>query len=139
MARVPITVLGYKCERCGHEWIPRGDVERDPRVCPKCKSPYWNKPRKVAPMTYEEFRDRVRSVLESTGHGVTWTQIRTAAKLPQMYPNNRWVRRMEDDIGLLRSRDHASIIHWQLGQSGEMLGALHGTATADGPAEDSGG
>lgn len=34
----------WQCERCGHEWLPRNkDVE--PRVCPKCKSPYWNLPR----------------------------------------------------------------------------------------------
>lgn len=36
----------YKCLRCGHEWIPR--KEDAPKNCPnpKCKSPYWNKPRK---------------------------------------------------------------------------------------------
>jgi len=35
-----------KCTRCGHTWRPRG--EELPTVCPnpKCKSPYWNKPRK---------------------------------------------------------------------------------------------
>lgn len=39
-----------QCKRCGygsgsgdHPWIPR--VE-DPKVCPKCKSPYWNVERK---------------------------------------------------------------------------------------------
>lgn len=31
------------CLRCGHEWFPR--TPNEPRVCPKCKSPYWNKPR----------------------------------------------------------------------------------------------
>jgi len=30
----------YRCKRCGHEWIPR---MASPRVCPKCKSPYWEK------------------------------------------------------------------------------------------------
>jgi len=36
----------YNCLRCkdGHEWIPRTD--EFPKVCPKCKSPYWNVPRK---------------------------------------------------------------------------------------------
>jgi len=29
-----------KCKRCGNEWIPR--VVTLPKVCPKCKSPYWN-------------------------------------------------------------------------------------------------
>jgi len=36
---------GYRCERCGHEWVPRNKAEK-PRVCPKCKNPYWDKPRK---------------------------------------------------------------------------------------------
>ena len=34
---------GYECERCKHTWVPRD--ESNPTVCPKCKSPYWNKPR----------------------------------------------------------------------------------------------
>lgn len=35
-----------KCLRCGYEWIPRR--EREPKVCPnpKCKSPYWDRPRR---------------------------------------------------------------------------------------------
>ena len=33
--------LNLKCKRCGHGWIPRS--EKLPAVCPKCKSPYWNK------------------------------------------------------------------------------------------------
>ncbi len=37
---------GYKCERCGHEWVKRSTTEGDPVICPKCKSPYWNKPRR---------------------------------------------------------------------------------------------
>lgn len=44
MKKVPITLMGYRCERCGHEWVPR-DTLKEPRVCPKCKSPYWNVPR----------------------------------------------------------------------------------------------
>ncbi len=54
MALVKITTWGYRCLRCEHEWVPRGVGEIDPkkpppepRVCPKCKSPYWNKPRKT--------------------------------------------------------------------------------------------
>ena len=35
-------ITGYRCERCGHEWVPR-EKTHDPRVCPKCKSPYWKK------------------------------------------------------------------------------------------------
>ena len=45
MIRKTIVVSMYRCERCGHEWVPRRD--RPPKVCPnlKCKSPYWNRPR----------------------------------------------------------------------------------------------
>jgi predicted Zn-ribbon and HTH transcriptional regulator len=32
------------CKRCGHEWYPARP--KLPKVCPKCKSPYWNKERK---------------------------------------------------------------------------------------------
>lgn len=44
MAKIKLTVDGYKCERCGHTWIKRKKTE--PTVCPECKSPYWNKPKK---------------------------------------------------------------------------------------------
>lgn len=38
--------IELECLRCGHKWRPRNDVP--PTVCPnpKCKSPYWNKPRR---------------------------------------------------------------------------------------------
>lgn len=35
----------FICERCEHDWVPR-DAEVLPMVCPKCKSPYWNTPRR---------------------------------------------------------------------------------------------
>jgi len=45
MAITEFKVKGFLCERCGHKWKPR-NMNEEPRVCPKCKSPYWNKPRK---------------------------------------------------------------------------------------------
>jgi len=47
MGMVDIKLRGYRCERCGHEWVPRNKDER-PRVCAKCKSAYWDKPRRTA-------------------------------------------------------------------------------------------
>jgi DNA-directed RNA polymerase subunit RPC12/RpoP len=42
-----ITLQGYRCERCGHVWVKRSATEGDPIICPKCKSPYWNKKRRT--------------------------------------------------------------------------------------------
>ena len=65
-------------------------------------------------MTYENFRDKIKETIASSDKPLTWTEIRTAAKLPQAFPNNQWVHRMEKDIGLLRQRDKHGIIHWSL-------------------------
>ena len=115
MAKVPITIMGFRCDRCGHQWIPR-DIENPPEVCPSptCKSPYWDRPRKRAMMTYEEFRLKVERTLKDHGT-LTWTELRTAAKLPQAFPNNQWVHRMEKDLGLSRKRDNHGIIRWSVG------------------------
>ena|SRR5437899_381379 len=113
MARVPITIIGYRCERCGHEWIPRANGDEEPKTCPKCRSPHWNRPRRGA-MTYEHFREKIAGALRDARTPLTWTEIRTAGGLPQLFPNNQWVRRLEKDIGLRRSRDGAGIIHWQI-------------------------
>jgi len=34
-----IVLTKLKCKRCGHEWVAR--VEKV-RMCPKCKSAYWD-------------------------------------------------------------------------------------------------
>lgn len=40
-----VQLLGFECERCGYQWVPR-NIDQPPRVCPKCKSPYWDRPRR---------------------------------------------------------------------------------------------
>ena len=42
-----IKINGYACERCNHEWVPRSKIDELPTICPKCKSPYWNKLRQT--------------------------------------------------------------------------------------------
>jgi DNA-directed RNA polymerase subunit RPC12/RpoP len=44
LSDVKITRKGFKCLRCGYEWIPRKEGQA-PQLCPKCRSAYWNKPR----------------------------------------------------------------------------------------------
>lgn len=36
----PIQLMKYTCEKCHHSWLPRS--EERPRVCPKCKSAWWD-------------------------------------------------------------------------------------------------
>jgi predicted Zn-ribbon and HTH transcriptional regulator len=43
MAKVKVFRDGWKCERCGHDWIPK--TAKKPTVCPACKSPYFDRPR----------------------------------------------------------------------------------------------
>jgi predicted Zn-ribbon and HTH transcriptional regulator len=42
-----IVVTEYTCERCEHPWVPRKDEK--PRICPKCKSAWWDVPKPKAP------------------------------------------------------------------------------------------
>ncbi len=37
-----IKVMKLICERCGHEWVPRGNIIK---TCPMCRSPYWDTPK----------------------------------------------------------------------------------------------
>jgi hypothetical protein len=65
-------------------------------------------------MAYEEFRDKIKGVLQYKDEGMTWTQIRTSLKLDQVVPNNKWVRRLEKDIGLMRVKSTDGVILWRI-------------------------
>jgi len=39
---VKVQIPKLKCQRCGHEWVPR---QPEVKICPKCKSKYWNVPK----------------------------------------------------------------------------------------------
>lgn len=57
MPDIQITVAGYRCTRCGWDWIPQWRRKARPKVCPACKSPYWDvergqrlgRPKKIDP------------------------------------------------------------------------------------------
>jgi len=44
----PAGIVPLTCCRCDHTWTPNNPGQ--PVICPKCKSPYWNKPRKNSPL-----------------------------------------------------------------------------------------
>ena len=35
-----IKIFKLDCKRCKHIWVPR---KSEVRICPKCKSPYWDR------------------------------------------------------------------------------------------------
>ena len=53
-----IILKGYQCERCSHKWVPR-EGGNYPKVCPKCKSPYWEKTRNIEKKKHDlSFEDK---------------------------------------------------------------------------------
>lgn len=64
-------------------------------------------------LTYEDFRDKIHATLKQSVP-LTWTEIRTVAKLPEKFPNNKWVHRLEQDISLKRNKDAQGIIKWKV-------------------------
>jgi hypothetical protein len=74
-----------------------------------------NLPKKISEpkISYEEFRDKIKNVLEYSDKGMTWTELRNRLKLDQVVPNNKWVRQMEKDIGLMRFKEMRGIV-WRI-------------------------
>jgi hypothetical protein len=79
-------------------------------------NPVEARKKKIVPpkMTYEQFRDKIKGALQYNDKGMTWTQIRTSLRLNQVVPNNKWVRRMERDIGLMRVKGNDGVIVWRI-------------------------
>ena len=61
--------LSLKCKRCGHEWTPR---KPEVRMCPECRSAYWNESKEDAQKTVRRNRlegreltqERLKEVLD---------------------------------------------------------------------------
>lgn len=58
----------HTCLRCGNTWWPRRPSK--PLRCPNCKSPYWDRPRRVkvsrpAPLKRQDLKDSLRVELEN--------------------------------------------------------------------------
>ena len=108
-----INLLGFRCDRCGYEWLPR-ESEQNTKVCPKCQRPQNTLAQTNQP--YEAFRAAVQKTLQEAGRPLSWTEIRTISGLHQKFPNNKWVHRMEEDIGLIRQKTAKGTILWRLNQ-----------------------
>lgn len=63
--------------------------------------------------SYDVFKTKIEAILKAEPKGLTWTEIKKRLNLPQKVPNNKWVRMMEDDIGLKRQTEKGRII-WRV-------------------------
>lgn len=58
---------GYQCNRCDYIWAPKRDSIKNGivvKVCPKCKSPYWNSDRKLRIRKKSEREVKYREQIE---------------------------------------------------------------------------
>ena len=70
--------------------------------------------KKEPKLSYEKFKDKVKSLLKDRPNGLTWTELRKIGDFSQKVPNNKWVKKLEEDIQLVRLRDRNRGIVWKL-------------------------
>ena len=63
---------------------------------------------------YERFKDQIRRILRKIKQPMTWAEIKEAGGFPQKVPNNKWVKWMEEDIGLIREKTKEGGKVWKL-------------------------
>jgi DNA-directed RNA polymerase subunit RPC12/RpoP len=75
-----IRLLGFQCQRCGHQWRPR--TKTPPVRCPSCKSPYWNRPR----------RKELSQSLSQIGQAFRLVQIQLGSgSQAERFKNAHWI------------------------------------------------
>ena len=67
--------------------------------------------------SYEEFKSKVLTLLESKQQGFIWQEVKEKLDLVQKVPNNKWVRKLEKEINLRRKK-YGGAIHWYLDKKG---------------------
>ena len=65
-------------------------------------------------MLYDDFRDSIRAELRRCPTGLTWSELRRRLDLPYERPCPTWVKKLEKEIGLRRSRGSTPAFVWKL-------------------------
>jgi hypothetical protein len=63
-------------------------------------------------VSYLEFKQTIRESLGKHPHGLTWKELREKAHLPYERPCPEWTRRLEQDLGLRRSKGSTNALIW---------------------------
>ncbi len=131
------------CLRCEHTWYPR--TPRHPKVCPKCKSPYWNKER--------EKRWAIEKARGKEGKVMTWegnsTALHEAGHAVYAYASGflrpSHIEITPDGTGFVDCHDppdeespstgpvamHRKELHYALKLAGEVAQEIAGVSEAD--------
>jgi hypothetical protein len=80
-------------------------------------------------MRYTEFRDLIREELDRSPEGRTWAELRDGLGLPYDRPCPTWTRKLEEQIGLTRTKGAGRALVWK-------LGGRHATCICEGIHED---
>lgn len=65
-------------------------------------------------MRYVEFRDSIQTALREYPNGMTWRELRDNLDLPYDSPCQEWVYRLEEEIGLTRTKGTGRALIWRL-------------------------
>jgi hypothetical protein len=65
-------------------------------------------------MRYVEFREAIQKELIENPEGFTWAELKERLRLPYEEPCPTWVKRMEQEIGLVRARGAKRAYLWKI-------------------------
>lgn len=63
-------------------------------------------------MRYTDFKEAILSELGRHPDGLTWMELKLRLVLPYERPCPTWVRRLEEEIGLVRTRNQSGPAIW---------------------------
>jgi hypothetical protein len=65
-------------------------------------------------MRYVDFRDMIQEELRRNPAGLTWAELRERLDLPYDRPCPTWVRRMEQEVGLSKTKGSGHAYVWRV-------------------------
>jgi len=65
-------------------------------------------------MRYEEFKAAIQQHLQRHRGGATWSELRLTLALPYDRPCPEWTCRLEEEIGLARTKGAGRSLVWKL-------------------------
>ena len=69
-----------------------------------------------ANMRYIDFKDSIHTTLRRHHSGLTWPQLKQKLNLPYARPCPTWLKSLEGEIGLTRSKESGRARIWRIGE-----------------------